>query len=130
MNMAKFVKLIPAVGMVCMISLPALAQTATSGTMTPVAANTTKVESHKHEHKKHESKTKDEGKKASALPASARFSSVGEATAHCGSGNVEWATMGGSKVYHDSKSRYFGKTKHGAYACKSTLDAAGFHLGK
>lgn len=157
MKVSKLVQLMSAAGMACMISLPVMAQTTTSGDITPV---NTKHEhkKHEHDHKKHEHKTKedkkhekdkkadatqqgtstqhqDQGqkqqadKKSSGLPANEQFSSLSEATAHCGSGNVEWATMGGSKVYHGSGSHYFGHTKHGTYACKAALDAAGFRAG-
>lgn len=156
MKTSKLVTLITAAGMACMIGLPAMAQTTTSGDMTPVNA---KHEHKKHEHdqkkhedKKHEdkkaekdkkadaakpaaaqaqdqSKKSQDSKKSSALPANQQFSSFSEATARCGSGNVEWATMAGSKVYHNSSSHYFGHTKHGTYACKAALDAAGFHAG-
>lgn len=149
MTIQKIAKLVPALGIACMLSLPAMAQTTTSGTMTP-ATPQTKAEKHKtHEHKKHEKhehkKLKDMDNKADnaksdhakdkhaeksvALPASEQFSSLSAATAHC-PGSVEWATLGGSKVYHGSTSHYFGKTKHGVYACKAALNAAGFRPAK
>lgn len=157
MKISKLVTLMSAAGMACMVSLPAMAQTTSSGTIAPVTSTSSKAEKHKHEHKKHEhdeekhkkdqkvdasqqnavqdkEKDKDkkqhEDKKSSALPANEQFSSLGEATAHCGAGNVEWATLGGSKIYHGSSSHYFGHTKHGVYACKAELDAAGFHAGR
>lgn len=145
MNIQKIAKLVPALGIACMLSLPAMAQTTTSGTMTPAAAPQTKAEKHKtHEHKKlkdmdhkklkdmdhKKDQAKDHHKdKNAALPASEQFSSLSAATAHC-PGTVEWATMNGSKVYHGSKSHYFGKTKHGVYACKAALEAAGFRPAK
>lgn len=168
MNFKKITKLVPVLGIACMVSLPAMAQTTTSGTMTPAASSqapTTKAAkaaakkqakmdkkadaknkadmdatakdskatdtSMKDATAKDAGKTKDKDKdKASALPASEQFSSLSAATAHCASSTVEWATLGGSKVYHSSKSRYFGKTKSGAYACKAALDSAGFRPAK
>ena len=148
MNIQKIVKLVPALGIACMVSLPAMAQTSMSGTMTPAATSqtsTSKASAKKHDKKDKKSDAKDstakttdtkdahkkEAKdKASALPANEQFSSLSAATAHCATGTVEWATMGGSKVYHGSKSRYFGKTKQGTYACKAALDNAGFRPAK
>lgn len=149
MNIQKFTKLVPVLGIACMVSLPAMAQTTTSGTMTPAAtsqSSTTTATTKKHDkHGKHDKmdkkadakdhKTKDADKTkakdhSSKLPADEQFSSLSAATAHCPSGTVEWATLGGSKVYHSSKSRYFGKTKSGAYACKAALDSAGFRPAK
>ncbi len=121
MNVTKIAKLLPALGLACMVSLPALAQTSsgqmaptTSGTMAPMAAKPAKPKASSH----------------AALPASEHFSTVSAATSHCPGGTVEWTTLSHSKVYHPSSSKYFGKTKHGAYACKADLDAAGFHQSK
>lgn len=145
MNFKKITKLVPVLGIACMVSLPAMAQTTTSGTMTPAASSqapTTKAAkaAAKKQEKMDKKDKKDDAKdtskhdkdkdKASALPASEQFSSLSAATAHCASSTVEWATLGGSKVYHSSKSRYFGKTKSGAYACKAALDSAGFRPAK
>lgn len=33
-----------------------------------------------------------------------------------------------SKAYHLQGDSYFGKTKHGSYACKSAADSAGYHV--
>jgi hypothetical protein len=67
---------------------------------------------------------------ATKLPANAQFSTVALAQAHCPGDTIAWSSMSKSKSYHLSKSRYFGKTKHGAYACKKDLAAAGFHAAK
>jgi hypothetical protein len=67
---------------------------------------------------------------AAALSAAAEFKTVAAAQAHCPGGAVVWSTLAKSHVYHLSSSRYFGKTKHGAYVCQSDANAAGFHAAK
>lgn len=122
MHVTKIAKLLPVIGIACMVGLPAMAQTA-SGTMAPTASNTmAPAATGKPAKTKHGSHAD--------LPANQRFSSVSSATAHCPGGTVEWSAFGHSKIYHTSGSKYFGKTKHGAYACKSDLDAAGFRQAK
>jgi len=62
---------------------------------------------------------------ASAVPALAQTS---QAMPTCAAGDpVVWENSS-SKVYHAQGDSYFGKTKHGAYACKSAADSAGYHL--
>jgi hypothetical protein len=56
-----------------------------------------------------------------------QFSSESAAKAHCPSDTIVWANLAGSKAYHTSGDRYFGKTKHGAYMCLKDADQAGFH---
>ncbi len=122
MNVTKIAKLLPALGIACMVGLPALAQT-TSGTMAPMASGTMAPAT--------TAKTAN-AKPAShaALPANEQFSKESDATAHCPGGVVEWTALSHSKSYHASTSKLYGKTKHGAYACKADLDAAGFHQAK
>lgn len=56
-----------------------------------------------------------------------KFASENEATKACGgSGNVVWGNAG-TKVYHIQGDKYFGHTKRGAFMCKSTATAEGFH---
>ncbi|HTQ70983.1 MAG TPA: hypothetical protein VMH92_05755 [Acidocella sp.] len=135
MNVTKIAKLLPALGLACMVSLPAMAQTATapaaattaapaapaaSGTMAPApAAAPAAAKPAKAKHTSH-----------AALPANEQFTTLEAATSHCPSDTVEWTALGHSKSYHASTSKLYGKTKHGAYACKSDLDAAGFHQAK
>ena len=67
---------------------------------------------------------------AHALPASEKFTSLSAAQAHCGSDVVVWANTGHSKLFHLTSSKYFGKTKHGAYVCQKSALAAGYHAAK
>ena len=66
----------------------------------------------------------------SSLGSSHRFKTVAAATAHCPSDTVIWTTGSKSKSYHLSTSKYYGKTKHGFYACKAEADTAGYHASK
>jgi hypothetical protein len=62
---------------------------------------------------------------AGVAPALAQSAS---ATPSCAAGDpVVWENSS-SKVYHLQGDSYYGKTKHGAYACKSAADAAGYHV--
>ena len=126
MAVIKITTLLP-FGLACLMSLPAMAQTAPStpaapGTMAPISSGVMAPA----RHRTHHSKTS----KHALLPSDQHFSSENAAVAHCPNSTVEWTALTRSKAYHDSKSKYFGKTKHGAYACKSDLDAAGFHQAK
>jgi hypothetical protein len=58
--------------------------------------------------------------------ASNQFSSEQAAKAHCPGDAIVWANLSGSKAYHTSSDRYYGKTKHGAYMCQKEADQAGF----
>jgi hypothetical protein len=55
------------------------------------------------------------------------FSTEAAAKSHCPSDTVVWANTGGSKAYHLSGDRYYGKTKHGAYMCQKDAEQTGFH---
>lgn len=56
-----------------------------------------------------------------------QFSSEQAAKAHCPGDAVVWANLGGSKAYHMSGNKYYGKTKHGAFMCQKEADQSGFH---
>lgn len=64
---------------------------------------------------------------ASSSLAANQFSTEQAAKTHCPGDTVVWANLGGSKAYHLSGDRYFGKTKHGAYMCQKEADSSGFH---
>jgi hypothetical protein len=65
-----------------------------------------------------------------ALPASEKFSTLSAAQAHCTGDMVVWVNSGRSRVFHTASSKYFGKTKHGAYVCEKSAMAAGYHAAK
>ena len=93
---------------------PSAAQT-TPGAMVPVQSRPAAVPA---------------AKPAGALSKAVEFSSLPEATAHCPTSIVVWSTLSKSHSFHTSNSRYFGKTKHGAYVCEGDALAAGFHQAK
>jgi hypothetical protein len=64
------------------------------------------------------------------LPAADAFKTSAAAQAHCPGDVVVWSTLSKSKAYHLAASRYYGKTKHGAYVCEKDANAAGFHQAK
>ncbi len=57
------------------------------------------------------------------------YPTLAAAKTACGSDTVVWAAPY-AKVYHLSGSRWFGKTKKGAYYCKAALDGSGLHASK
>jgi hypothetical protein len=67
---------------------------------------------------------------AAKVPASDKFKSVAAAAAHCPSDTVVWSTFSSSHVYHLAASKYYGKTKHGAYVCEKDAVAFGYHASK
>ncbi|MGH7080190.1 MAG: hypothetical protein ACREFU_19095 [Acetobacteraceae bacterium] len=69
------------------------------------------------------------GRKFVSLSGVAHFSSLPEAGKACGKDPVVWANLR-TDVYHLSGSRWFGKTKRGAYFCESAVAKAGVHASK
>ena len=69
---------------------------------------------------------------ASSMPAAsggvAQYSSEQVATAACSGDTVVWANAT-SKALHMSGTKYYGKTKHGFYACQKQALASGYHAG-
>jgi hypothetical protein len=59
--------------------------------------------------------------------ASGQFPTEAAAKTHCPGDSIVWANLGGSKAYHTSADRYYGKTRHGAYMCQKEADQAGYH---
>ena len=55
------------------------------------------------------------------------YASQSEAASSCPGDTVVWASPR-SKALPTSDSRYFGKSKHGFYACEKTAMGAGYHL--
>jgi hypothetical protein len=67
------------------------------------------------------------GKTSPSGTTGGKFANETEAAKGCGSaGNVVWANPG-TKVFHVQGDQYFGHTKRGAFMCKSTATAEGFH---
>lgn len=60
-----------------------------------------------------------------ALPAGG-FATEAEAKGHCPTDTIVWANTS-SKAYHMSGTKYYGKTKHGAYMCQKDADQGGYH---
>jgi hypothetical protein len=56
-----------------------------------------------------------------------QFKDEASAKAHCPEDTVVWANLS-SKVYHLAGTRYYGKTRKGAYVCKQDADNHGFRL--
>ena len=56
-----------------------------------------------------------------------QFSSEQAAKGHCPGDAVVWVNLGGSKAYHMSGNKFYGKTKHGAFMCQKEADRSGFH---
>ncbi len=59
----------------------------------------------------------------------ATYKTEAEAKTSCAGDAVVWQARG-SKVFHTAKSRYFGKTKHGAFVCEKAAMAKGLHAAK
>ncbi len=66
---------------------------------------------------------------AKTMPAMANeYTTEAEAKGHCPAGPVVWFnTKSKTKAFHDSTSRYYGKTKQGAYMCQADATAMGGH---
>ena len=55
-----------------------------------------------------------------------QFKDETSAKAHCPTDTLVWANTS-SKAYHLSGTKYYGKTKKGAYMCQKDADKDGFH---
>ena len=118
MKIIDFPKTIIMLGFAAALGItPATAQS-TSGTMRPVQAASSAAQ------------TMAPAKTGVPLSRSLEFTTTQAAAAHCPTDTVVWSTLSKSHSFHVSDSRYFGKTKHGAYVCKGDALAAGFHQAK
>jgi hypothetical protein len=115
--------LVSAFTFACTVSIAplAIAQTmaAPSGTMAPMAAPAPAS-----------SMAPMAGPMTSKLSKANEFKTEALATAHCPGDTVVWSTLSKSKTYHMADSKYYGKTKHGAYVCKGDAVSAGFRALK
>ena len=57
------------------------------------------------------------------------YKSETDAKAGCSGDTVVWHARG-SKVFHTSGSRYYGKTKHGSFVCEKAATVHGLHASK
>ncbi|MGH7043981.1 MAG: hypothetical protein ACREFY_17905 [Acetobacteraceae bacterium] len=57
------------------------------------------------------------------------YKTEAEAKTGCTGDTVVWRARG-SKVFHTSGSKYFGKTKHGSFVCAKAATAKGLHAAK
>lgn len=121
----------------------ATSQTGAAATQAATTAGTTTTEPTTTSHRRHRSSTTSTAESSpgqAATPATnasrtvptttrgeGRFASEGEAAQSCGASNVVWANTS-TKAYHLAGDQYFGHTKHGAFMCKTTATAGGFHL--
>jgi hypothetical protein len=64
---------------------------------------------------------------ATASGSPTQFSSQSDAASKCSGDTVVWANST-SKALHLSGDRYFGKSKHGFYACEKDAMSAGYHI--
>lgn len=67
--------------------------------------------------------------RAAAAAPTGQFKTEAEAKAHCPADVVVWVNKE-TKVYHLTGTRYYGKTKAGAYMCQKEADAAKFHASR
>jgi hypothetical protein len=120
MRLTPFTRFVPSFCVAFTLGMaPSAAQT-TAGTMVPAPNPASGAPA----------ATAPAAKSAAPLTKSVEFTSVTEAAAHCPNSTVVWSTLSKSHSFHTSDSRYFGKTKHGAYVCKDDALAAGFHQAK
>lgn len=73
--------------------------------------------------------TSTPGSMRAAGQKSNQFTSEIAAKSACGTDPVVWANLS-SKAYHTSGTRYFGKTKRGAYMCQGAANSSGYHQSR
>lgn len=98
---------------------PALA-VAASLAGTALAGNTTDTSAPTH---------KPPHAKIALYPRLPGYKTLSQAKSACGGSPVVWHARG-SKVFHVQGSKYFGKTRHGAYVCEEAAKTHGLHKSK
>ena len=58
-----------------------------------------------------------------------KFQTESSATSFCKAGNVVWFNPN-SKIYFESGSQFYGKTKDGGFTCRALADKAGYRASK
>jgi hypothetical protein len=71
--------------------------------------------------------TSGRGARSAGTLAANQFTTEQAAKAHCPGDTLVWVNLGGSKAYHTSGDRFYGKTRRGAYMCQKEAEAAGYH---
>jgi hypothetical protein len=71
--------------------------------------------------------TSARGAKSAQTLAANQFATEDAAKAHCPGDTLVWVNLGGSKAYHTSGDRFYGKTRRGAYMCQKEAETAGYH---
>jgi hypothetical protein len=66
---------------------------------------------------------------AGTATTASQFATEGEAKRHCASDTVVWVNNQ-SKVFHLAGTKYYGKTKQGAYMCQQDSERSGFSAAK
>lgn len=85
---------------------------------------------HRTEHKKLSHKTRHtKSTAASSKLKGEEYKTEAAAKAHCPTQTVVWVNTHGH-VFHLPKSKYYGKTRYGAYACEKSAETAGFTASK
>lgn len=107
------------------VAAPAFAQSAMAPTTAPAASSMMAPTTATKPAKPAKVKKPTTASKSTA----GRFKTEAEAKASCPMDTVVWASSK-SKAYHLTTSKLYGKTKSGAYECKKTADAAGYHAAK
>ncbi len=102
--------------------------TAPGSTSTPPSSSTTKPMTAPPAAARGTHATRTAAPATTAMPAGGYAVEL-EAKAHCPTDTVVWANTT-SKAYHMSGTKYYGKTKHGAYMCQKDADQAGYHGSK
>ena len=127
--MNKYVSIVPLCLIMAFGTVTAQAQSKAAEKTAHVYGTTPMLKTHaertaKTKHAKHSRKTASSGKLKGE-----EFTSVAAAKAHCPTQTVVWVNTHGH-VFHLAKSRYYGKTKHGAYACEKAAETAGFRAAR
>jgi len=114
-----FSRLVPAVALAFGFASAAMAQTA-AAPAAPMAKPTAAAAT--------QAAAGSTGK--SRLMNSQKFTTVAAAQASCPTDTVVWSSLTKSDSFHLPNSRYYGKTKHGAYVCEQAALAAGYHKAR
>jgi hypothetical protein len=126
MTSSKFLAhLLPGLAIAALVSLAPLAHAQSTTTGSSMAPSSSMSKTMKMSKTKKTASAKSTGGKL----AGEEFTTEAMAKAHCPTDSVVWVNNT-SHVSHASTSKYFGKTKHGSYACSKAAAAAGYKASK